>query len=407
VIAAAYPGLPNVQFPVLGNKWAVGVFFLLHVAIGSFTMGTLVLGPTYELIGRWRGSGPCLRYARWLAEINLRIFSLGATLAGFAVIFLLGLYGRFFVPLVEGFWLVFLIAFLIWFPAIAALWAWTHWWDRWVPSGAHIALGYFAAAMDHVFLFLIVGIDSFLLTPGSGSGPQAFFNASFWPELAHRFVGNISWASFLLAGICALLAGATPRATDRDYFLWAARSGLLVGFLTLIPQALIGFGYAEAVHSAEPSAFTYSFEGPLAWLWLLQGGLLGVLLVATNLFFRQDRPVRAGNLLTLAVLLLELGAVLPEQVYGRTYFWFRYVLITLALLLTLLHWLLWRSAAELAIRWRPRNAATLAAAGIAAVGLIFVMGIIRTTARDPYTIEGQLSQGQSEGVFAPPPGHYP
>ena len=44
-----------------------------------------------------------LRYADTLGDANLKLFSLGATLAGFAVIFLAGLYGRMFIPLVETF----------------------------------------------------------------------------------------------------------------------------------------------------------------------------------------------------------------------------------------------------------------------------------------------------------------
>ncbi|TMF50979.1 MAG: hypothetical protein E6I24_02850, partial [Chloroflexi bacterium] len=90
---------PGVQLPFITNRWAVGFFFLAHIIFGSFTMGALVLGPTYEWIGLRREDPRFERYARALGNVNLKIFSLGATLGGFAVIVVVALYGKFFVAL--------------------------------------------------------------------------------------------------------------------------------------------------------------------------------------------------------------------------------------------------------------------------------------------------------------------
>src|SRR5712692_11415741 len=94
---------PTIQLPFITNRWAVGFFFLVHIIFGSFTMGALVLGPTYEWIGLRREDPRFERYARALGNVNLKIFSLGATLGGFAVIVLVGLYSKFFVELITIF----------------------------------------------------------------------------------------------------------------------------------------------------------------------------------------------------------------------------------------------------------------------------------------------------------------
>src|SRR5256714_7352728 len=94
---------PGVQFPLIGNRWAVGIFFLVHIIFGSFTMGALVLGPTYEWIGLRREDARFERYARSLGNVNLKIFSLGATLGGFAVLVVTALYPKFFVTLLTLF----------------------------------------------------------------------------------------------------------------------------------------------------------------------------------------------------------------------------------------------------------------------------------------------------------------
>src|SRR5438552_14236884 len=90
---------PSIQLPFITNRWAVGFFFLVHIIFGSFTMGALVLGPTYEWIGLRREDPRFERLARTLGNVNLNIFSLGATLAGFAAVVLAVLYPPFFVKL--------------------------------------------------------------------------------------------------------------------------------------------------------------------------------------------------------------------------------------------------------------------------------------------------------------------
>src|SRR5437773_12257352 len=104
---------PGVQLPFITNRWAVGIFFLIHIIFGSFTMGALVLGPTYEWIGLRKEDLRYERLARSLGNVNLKIFSLGATLGGFAVIVLTALYPTFFVRLITLFFWPVVVAFSI------------------------------------------------------------------------------------------------------------------------------------------------------------------------------------------------------------------------------------------------------------------------------------------------------
>src|SRR5207248_7949000 len=120
-----------------------------------------------------------------LGNVNQKIFSLGATLGGFAVIVLVGLYSRFFVTLITTFFWPSVVAFSIWFFTIAGILLYNLRWDQMqTRKGLHITLGYATAATEHIFLVIIVALDSYMLTPGSGIG--AFFNASYFPDLAPR-----------------------------------------------------------------------------------------------------------------------------------------------------------------------------------------------------------------------------
>ena len=397
---------PAIQLPFITNRWAVGAFFLIHISFGSFTMGSLVLGPTYEWIGLRREDPRFERYARALGNVNLKIFSLGATLGGFAVLVMSALYGKFFVTLITIFFWPSVIAFSIWFLTLGGLLLYNLRWDRFLTrKGLHIAIGYATAGTEHIFLFVIVALDSYMLTPGSGVG--AFFNASYWPELGHRFVGNLSWASFFIAAVAAVYAAASRLPVNRFYFHWAARTSLVAGFVTLAVQIAIGAIFVESIKHASPGAFQYSMQGPYAWLWLIQAAFIAILLVGSNLYFAQSRPTALGPPLTGIVLVASLITILPAAVMPKDVFWIRYLALAIAVILSLLHWLASRPRIRaIAQDLRRSSQVTLAVTGATALLLFLLMGVIRETARSDYTIYGVLKESDSYGIFQPPSKSY-
>src|SRR5438270_1010059 len=401
---------PGIQLPFITNRWAVGFFFLVHIIFGSFTMGALVLGPTYELIGLRREDPRFERLARALGNVNLKIFSLGATLGGFAVNVLTALYPTFFVKLITLFFWPAVLAFSIWFLTLGGILLYNLRWDRYrLRKGAHILIGYATAATEHIFLFIIVALDSYLLTPGPGQGTAAFFNPSYWPELGHRFVGNLSWASFFIAAVTAVYAAASRVPANRLYFHWAARVSLVVGFLTLVVQIALGAIFVESIKHASPGAFHYSLQGPFAWLWLIQATFIAILLVGSNVYFWQSRPTAPAPVLTAIVVLASLVTVMPAALFPKGLFWLRYLALGVAVALSLVHWLISRPRLRAATRdLRRSSQVTLAVTGATALLLFLLMGVIRTTARSDYTIYGVMKESDSYGIFqSPSKGYYP
>ena len=82
------------QFPWLGNSIPVGIIFLLHVAVAEFSVGAITLAVVME----WRALATHdprpWRYAHSAVNSFYFVFSLGATLAVFAVVLLIGLWGN-------------------------------------------------------------------------------------------------------------------------------------------------------------------------------------------------------------------------------------------------------------------------------------------------------------------------
>src|SRR3989440_2203450 len=321
---------PSIQLPFITHRWAVGLFFLLHIIFGSFTVGALVQGPSYGACGLRREDPRYERLARSLGNVNLKIFSLGATLGGFAVIVLTALYPTFFVTLITLFFWPAVVAFSIWFLTLGGILLYNLRWDRFrLRKGAHILIGYATAATEHIFLFIIVALDSYLLTPRAGQGLSAFFNPSYSPELGHRFVGNLSWASFFIAAVAAVYAAASRQPANRLYFHWAARTSLVVGFTTLVVQIGLGAVFVESIKRGSPGAFQYSLEGPFAWLWLVQATFIAILLVGSNLYFWQSRSTAACPILTGIVVLGSLITMTPAALFPKDLFALRYLALAI------------------------------------------------------------------------------
>src|ERR1700687_2172118 len=401
---------PSIQLPFITNRWAVGFFFLVHIIFGSFTMGALVLGPTFEWIGVRREDPRYERYARALGNVNLKIFSLGATLGGFAVIVVTALYPRFFVTLITLFFWPVVVAFSIWFLTLGGILLYNLRWDRFRQrKSLHILLGSAPAATEPIFLFIIVALDSYLLTPRSGQGTEAFFNPSYWPELGHRFVGNLSWASFFIAAVAAVYAAASRQPANRIYFHWAARTSLVVGFATLVVQIVLGAVFVESIKQGSPGAFHYSMQGPFAWLWLLQATFIAILLVGSNLYFWQSRATPAAPILTGIVVLGSLVTMAPAALFPKDLFALRYVALAIAVLASLVHWLFSRPRSRAITQdLRRSSQVTLAVTGASALLLFLLMGVIRTTARSDYTIYGVMKESDSYSIFqSPSKGFYP
>ena len=79
----------------------------------------------------------------------------------------------------------------------------------------HFLLGCCVAALQTLFVVLIVGLDGFLITPDNDSFASVL-NPVYVPLLVHRLIGNVGWTALLLAGLATLLAWrstTTPRST--------------------------------------------------------------------------------------------------------------------------------------------------------------------------------------------------
>jgi cytochrome d ubiquinol oxidase subunit I len=105
------------------------------------------------------------------------------------------------------------------------------------------------------------------------------------PLNMHRFVGNFSYAGFLIAGWGAFRYLRSTREEDREYYDWMGHWGLIWGFGFLILQPVIGYGYLKGIRESAPEAFDTIMLGSKSWLFLMLMIEVAVMTIAATAYF--------------------------------------------------------------------------------------------------------------------------
>ena len=193
------------------NTVLVGCVALLHVLFATFLIGSCTLVALSEGISMVTKDERHERLARSLVHAWGYVFSTGAAIAIFFVVFVLvGMWGRFFVTFQQfTFWVWFFEA-LTFVGEIVLLYTLYANWER--LSDYRLArLGMVLLLnIDQWFqMFLIDVIASQMLTPTVQGATDnisyllQFLNPTNLPLTIHRTIGNIAWAGALVALVSA------------------------------------------------------------------------------------------------------------------------------------------------------------------------------------------------------------
>ncbi len=404
----------TLNIPVLGNSWAVGLAFQIHLIFVPFIIGVAIVAPVAELMGLRPGGQYWGRLSRDLVAAMIKLFSFAATWAVLALVLVYGLYPRLFGVLTGIFFWPLVVVGVLWFVMTLSVYLYGHTWERLAGRrGLHVALGATFAISTFVFISTITFLSSYQLTPTDPNQLlAAALNPSWLTEILHRHVGNPSYAGILLAAFAGTqILYFSREENDRAYYDWMGHLGFLLGVGLALFQPIGGWLYASQIQAASPGAYYLMMIGDNAWMFLIQTFLFGSVLFLGNLY--MVRAIRRGNPEpgTLswmrnslwAVGLLALLAVIPKEwPLGAMRPW-KYIGIGGSVLLSLINLGLYWRARRGFVWGRSGNGAQVAAVllGAAIVALIVTMGIIRSSARGDYLIYDRLGPGQSQQIEQP------
>lgn len=377
------------HFPLLGNSLVIGLAALMHIALASLAVGFMVLAPIAEALEAARPWG--LSAAHAMTRFTLVTYTASLVLAVIMVELIIGLFpltnawlfNRFRYPILLGAG-AFLVQLLLLYP-------YYHYWQplrAWSRRG-HVLLGALAALCMLVWVAMLDGMGSYMLTPSSGRGPWAPLRNPTWlPLVLHRFIGNFVVAGYVVAGYAAWRLGRVPP-TEAPLYQGLLKSGFFLGLLALLLQPLAGLVYATAIAEAAPQAYHQLIRGPYRPLLYGQFMLVGLLFLGSHLWLRAafaGMPAWPR----FAALLAVLGMVASAGHVGlRRFFTFVLVAVTV---------LAWRAARRPGPQGPlpptlsgPAVRRLSVMLGLTAVLTYLTMGTIRETARRPDTVRGLIS----------------
>ena len=263
----------NLDVPVIGKNVVIAALVQTHILFATFIIGAVLIAATSEYLGMVTKQPRYERFARNLARFVVLLFASGAALAITFVLALITLFPVFFSYLQNIFFWVFLVEAFMFLGQIIIVYAWYNVWDKLAyRKTIHVTFGMIAGFFGLMAMTMIDAVASYMLTPAEHPATdvaRTFLNQTMIPLNIHRFVGNFSYAGFLIAGWGAWRYLRSTREDDREYYDWMGHWGLIWGFGFLILQPVMGYGYLKSIRESAPEAFETIMLGSKAWLFLL------------------------------------------------------------------------------------------------------------------------------------------
>ena len=377
------------HFPLVGNSIVVGFFSLLHIALAGLSVGFMLLAPLFQLTGR---SIPFNRdLAHSVTRFTVVVFSVSTVLAVIMVELLIGLFpvttmwmwNRFRGPIALG-----VVAFIL---QLIMLYPYYHFWEplQKYSLALHITLGALAAGFMLLWVAMLDGMGSYMLTPVEGATSwDNMWNPTWGPLLLHRMVGNLLIAGYAIAAYGAWRSRRHQDLIERPYYLHLLKTGWTIGLTGLLLQPFTGLLYALVIGRTAPAAYAQLVDGPYRGFLYLQFMLIGLLFTGNHLLLKSTQASQRGmTWLDGAMVASALGMVLSVGHTGLRRI-FLYLLVTLTLWSVTTRGKKSLVVTDASSPWLRLLAMSL---GIVSLLVYLTMGTIRETARHPDTIRGKVS----------------
>ena len=279
----------DVQIPIIGKNVVIAVIVQSHILFATFIIGAVLIAATSEYMGMLTKQPRYERFARNLARFVVLLFASGAALAVTFVLALVTLFPLFFSYLQNIFFWVFLVEAFMFLGQIIIVYAWYNVWDKLAyRKSLHVVFGFIAGFFGLMAMTMIDAVASYMLTPAEAPVTEVartFLNQTFVPLNMHRFVGNFSYAGFLIAGWGAWRYLRSTREDEREYYDWMGHWGVLWGFGFMIIQPIIGYGYLKGIRESAPDAFNTIMLGDKSWVFNLLAIYLTIMSLASTAYF--------------------------------------------------------------------------------------------------------------------------
>jgi mono/diheme cytochrome c family protein/cytochrome bd-type quinol oxidase subunit 1 len=286
----------------LGYGWLMATIAVLHVFVSHFAIGGGLYLVLTERAARRAGDVFRLEFLRGLSKFFVLTTVVFGALTGVGIWFIIGLLNPTATEaLIHNFVWGWAIEWTFFVVEITAAILYFYGWDRVSPKN-HMILGWIYFVFAWLSLFIINGIITFMLTPGTwlttGNFWNGFFNPTAIPSLVFR-----TGICVMLAGIYALLVASRSKPDQNKAKLVRYNTAWgLVGLAIMIPSF---FWYWKAIPAPIITAAETFMRIPMQSIhsayWL--AGLIVVCLILFGLLL----PRKFDLMLGVIMMVLALG----------------------------------------------------------------------------------------------------
>ena len=313
------------DIPGLGSRNVVWVVAQQHLLLAGFVLGVPIFAWVCEIVG-WRTKEA--RYDKLAKEFTKLLTSAYATTAlfgGILLFLLIGLYPKLMAYLSDVFFPSFIVYCLLFLLETVTLYLYWYGWDAMQGNKKwfHIFLGFLLNLFALGIMIVPNSWATFQASPvvvADGTAIErawaATWNPTWWPVNIHRLIANVVLGGFICgayAGIRYLLAA---NKEEREHYDWMGYVGNFIGVFGMLPLPFAGYWLMREVYQYNQQMGITLMGGFLAWLFILQAMLIGVLFLGANYYFwmgityripGSEQGYRKPILAMLVVLMVCLG----------------------------------------------------------------------------------------------------
>jgi len=294
--------MPDVSFPLIGNRTAIWIIAQLHLNFAAFILGAPIFIVISEFLG-WRNKDPRYeRLAHEMTKVTAVAYSLTALMGGAFILLLIGLYPDFSSFIFPRFFVLWVMLYPVLF-VLETLTLYTYWysWDALKDrKGLHILIGVLLNIIGTLTMFNQNAIASFMNTP-----PENWQTATVWelvnnhtwmPLNLHRFIANVVFGGFITGLVGAYMYLTSKDPEERAFYDWMGFIGNLIGTATFIILIAPGYIYGREIYAYDASLGIYMMSDRLSMFFEMQGILVGILFLAANYYmWLSIRRVEGGG----------------------------------------------------------------------------------------------------------------
>jgi len=319
------------DIPYIGSRNAIWVVAQLHLLLGGFVLGVPIFAWLCEIIGVRSGDQ---RYDKLAKEFTKLLTSAYATTAIFGAVLLfllITLYPKLMSYMTDIFYPTFYLYAFMFLLETATLYLYWYGWDAMQDrKGLHLFLGF----LLNLFALVIMAVPNawatfqaspVILAQGTGTVLQrtwaAVNNPTWMPVNVHRFIANIVLGGFICGAYAGIRYLGAKSQEEREHYDWMGYVGNFIGIFGLLPLPFAGYWLMREIYMYNQQMGITLMGGFLAWLFIMQAVLIGVLFLGANYYFWLGLVYRLGAgaeyrkyvLAVLTVLVLCFGAWLTPH----------------------------------------------------------------------------------------------